>query len=128
MHEGTGRATGRRGLAYVATLAAIFVFMGGISLYTLEPERVPTIWDGMWWAATTVSTVGYGDITPATFEGRLVAVALMIVGLASFGVLAGSVGALLTPRNDEDDRRLARIEEEVRALRAVLERDRAGDR
>lgn len=127
MHEGTGRATGRKGLAYVTMLAAIFVFMGGISLYTLEPERAPTIWDGLWWAATTVSTVGYGDITPATFEGRLIGVVLMTVGLASFGVLAGSVGALFTARESDDTARLERIEAELHAIREVLERDREVD-
>lgn len=124
MHEGTGRATGRQGLAYVAALVAIFVFMGGISLYTLEPDRAPTVWDGLWWAATTVTTVGYGDITPVSFEGRVIGVLLMTVGLASFGVLAGSIGALFTARDDADDGRLQRIEAELTTLRSALERER----
>lgn len=121
MHEGTRRATGRQGLVYVATVVALVVFMGGISVYTLEPERAPTVWDGMWWALSTVTTVGYGDIVPVTFEGRLVGAVLMIVGLASFGVLAGSVGAIFAAPHEDDAARLDRIEAELRALRAAVE-------
>jgi voltage-gated potassium channel len=124
MHEGTRRATGRQGLVYVATVVFIVVFMGGVSLYTLEPERAPTVWDGLWWALTTVTTVGYGDIVPKTWEGRFIGAALMVIGLGSFGVLAGSVGAIFSAPREDDSARLERIESELRGLRTDLDRER----
>ncbi len=72
--------------------------------------------DALWWAATTVTTVGYGDRFPVTGEGRLVAVALMVGGIALLGVVTASVAAWFVQRftalEDTDDvsARLARIE------------------
>ncbi len=54
--------------------------------------------DALWWAATTVTTVGYGDRFPVTGEGRLVAVALMVGGIALLGVVTASVAAWFVRR------------------------------
>lgn len=102
LQQGAGRATGRQGLAYVGLLAIFMVFIGGVSLHELEPERAPTVWEGMWWAVVTLTTVGYGDIIPASFEGRVLAALLMISGLGAFGALAGSVGALFMAHEEDD--------------------------
>jgi ABC-type transport system involved in cytochrome c biogenesis permease component len=56
----------------------------------------------MWWAATTISTVGYGDFYPITWEGRLIAVVLMITGVGSFGAIAGGVASwFMQPDNHQ---------------------------
>jgi voltage-gated potassium channel len=49
--------------------------------------------DALWWSATTVTTVGYGDRYPVTTEGRLIAVGLMLVGIALVGAITASVAA-----------------------------------
>ena len=63
-------------------LGALIFFVGlfGYIFYIAEPA-VKTFGDGVWWALVTVTTVGYGDITPLTTLGRLVAGALMFLGL-----------------------------------------------
>lgn len=53
------------------------------------------IWDSLWWAVVTITTVGYGDLVPETAAGRVVAVILMFGGLALLGALAGSLAAFL---------------------------------
>jgi voltage-gated potassium channel len=77
-------------------IALLMVF--GASLAILEFERVEgnikTAEDALWWAMTTVTTVGYGDRYPVTTEGRLVAVALMSVGVGLFGTLSGVAASL----------------------------------
>ena len=59
--------------------------------------------DALWWAATTVTTVGYGDKYPLTAEGRAVAVFLMIVGIAIFGVLTAGIAAYFVESESEKD-------------------------
>jgi len=123
LRKGTGRALGRQGLAYIGVLAALFVFVGGVSIHELEPDRAPTVWEGIWWAIVTLTTVGYGDISPATFEGRVLAAFLMVSGLAVVGALAGSIGALFLGGDGgptETDRRLEAMRLELREIRDVL--------
>lgn len=124
IQRGSGRALGRQGLAYVGVLGAFFVFVGGVSIHELEPDRAGTVWEGMWWAIVTLTTVGYGDIAPATFEGRILAAFLMVSGLAVIGTLAGSVGALFLGGEggpSPTDRRLDELHQELRELRARIE-------
>src|SRR5829696_4168647 len=63
------------GVRYVALLAFVTVLAGGTAFAGVE-ER-PTAWDGIWWAATTMTTVGYGDITPGTGAGRVIRLVVM---------------------------------------------------
>jgi voltage-gated potassium channel len=60
----------------------------------------------VWWAATTVTTAGYGDRFPVTAEGRLVRVPLMVVGIAVFGSIAAVLaGRLIQAEVDDLTRR-----------------------
>jgi voltage-gated potassium channel len=59
--------------------------------------------DALWWAATTITTVGYGDVAPVTPEGRAVAVFLMVVGIALFGMLTAGVAAYFVKGSEEPD-------------------------
>lgn len=62
-------------------LIALLVFLSfGISIHLLEPKTFPTIFDGIWWAVITASTVGYGDYIPHTILGRITAVILILIG------------------------------------------------
>jgi voltage-gated potassium channel len=59
----------------------------------IESSNIKSFGDGMWWALTTVTTVGYGDRFPTTTEGRTIAFALMLVGISLMGVITASVAA-----------------------------------
>ena len=123
LRKGSGRALGRQGLVYIAVLAALFVFVGGVGIHELEPERAPTVWEGIWWAIVTLTTVGYGDISPSTFEGRALAAFLMVSGLAVVGALAGSIGALFLGGEDgpsDTAQQLDAVQVELRAIRKML--------
>ena len=78
----------RRGLRVVVPLALIGVLVAGALFAAVEGRSVG---DGLWWAFVTVTTVGYGDIAPATSAGKLIAVALMLGGIGFLLVLAGAV-------------------------------------
>lgn len=98
--RGFGRALQENALLYVFSFSflMIVVNLGGASIYLLERGSNPdimTIADGMWWALVTITTVGFGDITPVTSVGRLVAGVLMIVGMFTLALFAGVVGTTL---------------------------------
>lgn len=80
---------------YVAGVAVLAVLLGAIAVLDAEQDsaeaNITSFGDALWWASTTVTTVGYGDRYPVTTEGRFIAVALMIVGIAVVGAVTASV-------------------------------------
>ena len=97
-------SVGRRGFLYVCALFALLVVMAGAIMSLVEPQTVKgNMWDGMWWAIVTATTVGYGDISPVSPAGRLVAVALMLFGIGLTATLAASVAAYFVNQDSGGD-------------------------
>jgi voltage-gated potassium channel len=84
---------------FISYIAAIQIT---ISERNVEGSNIKTFSDGLWWAVTTVTTVGYGDRYPTTTEGRLLAVLLMITGISLVGVITASVAAWFVKLSQDD--------------------------
>lgn len=84
---------------FIAYIAAIQIT---ISERSVEGSNIKSFSDGLWWAVTTVTTVGYGDRYPTTIEGRLLAVLLMIAGISLVGVITASVAAWFVKLSQDD--------------------------
>jgi len=84
---------------FISYVAAIQIT---ISERSVESSNIKNFGDGLWWAATTVTTVGYGDRYPTTTEGRLLAVLLMITGISLVGVITASVAAWFVKMSQDD--------------------------
>ncbi|MCX6462651.1 MAG: ion channel [Pseudonocardiales bacterium] len=86
-----------RVVVYVAATVTLVGFVAALAV--LEAERdvegasITTFGDALWWTITTISTVGYGDRYPVTVEGRVVAGALMVAGIALLGVVTASIAS-----------------------------------
>ena len=91
-------------------LASIFVaYISAVQITiterAVEGSNIKNFGDGIWWAITTVTTVGYGDRYPTTLEGRFIAVALMIMGISLMGVITASVAAWFVKMGQEDSKK-----------------------
>lgn len=67
-------------LTRILMIASIVIFLFGSAIHFIEPKSFPTIFDGVWWAIITASTVGYGDFYPESVAGRITAIFLLLVG------------------------------------------------
>lgn len=117
------RALHHRKFHYVLVLTAGVMLLGATGLYTVENpvnQSVKSFDDALWWAITTTTTVGYGDIYPVTGEGRLIAVLLMLTGIGVIGVFTATIASLFMIQDDEDH--FAAIHERLDHLHAKLDR------
>lgn len=113
-----------RRLRYLAPATALVVTLAGGGLAALEVDTVTSFGQGVWWALSLVTTVGFVGPAPVTVGGRLLAGALMLFG---FGLLSLTAAALASffVREDEtpgEQRDLAFESQALRELRALRER------
>lgn len=94
--RGKHLAVGRTAAA-VAVAVSFLAVVGGLAILDAERDApdalIRNFGDALWWAFTTMSTVGYGDVYPVTTGGRMVAVAMMIVGVSLLGIVSATLAA-----------------------------------
>ncbi|MFE7932122.1 potassium channel family protein [Streptomyces sp. NPDC057456] len=88
-----------RVITYAGLSTGLLGFAGALAVYDQERgapgANMKTFGDALWWTCETLTTVGYGDITPVTARGRLIAVGMMACGLALLGAVTGSFSSWL---------------------------------
>jgi voltage-gated potassium channel len=115
------RLFGRRRFHYTALVAIAVVFMGALGVFLFEAgenRSIGSFGDALWWAVVTATTVGYGDVSPVTLEGRLIAVVLMLTGIGVIGVFTATVASVFF---EEDRTDLADIRERLSAIEQKLD-------
>jgi voltage-gated potassium channel Kch len=96
----------------IVTATALVVVGGGVLIRVVDHSEYSSIWVGMWWAIQTVTTVGYGDVTPAHWSGRIVAAFVMLEGIAFLAIITAAVTSTFVVRA-ERERGIADGAEEV---------------
>lgn len=115
-----------RVVVYGGTTAVLLVFTGALAMLDAERHHAgATITDfgtALWWCCVTITTVGYGDYTPVTTEGRLVAVGVMIGGVMLVGAVTASFATWLIDRlRVEEAEEQAETEADLRAVHRQLQ-------
>ena len=132
IRRGARLAVGRTASAIIVAVTLI-AFIEALSV--LDAERsdpnanIKSFGDSIWWAAVTMSTVGYGDKFPVTFEGRMLAVGMMVVGVSLLGVVSATLatGFLAYTREDRLSehamlvKKLDEVQSELKYVRAALD-------
>ena len=121
LNRTSGMAVRGRITFYVCSSVILLIYVG--SLAELDVERnAPgaTITDfgkAIWWAFVTTTTVGYGDMSPVTWQGKCIAVGLMIAGIALISVITATLASWIVDRvSDEADKRANETESETTRL------------
>lgn len=119
-------ATRGRAVVYTASAAVLLVYAASLAM--LQAERasphatITTFGQAVWWAMTTVTTVGYGNVAPVTPMGRLVASFLMIGGIGLVGSTTGTLASWIVQRvGEEREAAAARQGDEMAALRREMQ-------
>lgn len=109
-------------LTYLSALAVLNAERGA------EGANIETFGESVWWSLVTMATVGYGDYTPVTTNGRIIAVGVMVVGISLLGLVGASVASAVVTRlsgkqeqgQDEVRTQIRQLTEEIVALRQEL--------
>ena len=112
------------GLPFVSILTGFVVLAAGTAFAEVEREQDLAPWDGIWWAMSTITTVGYGDLAPKTDEGRTLAILLMIVGIGFVAMLTAALAqSFVTSQTDEEIGKAGDVvEEQLREMNERLTR------
>jgi voltage-gated potassium channel len=110
------------GVKDAAVLAMLTVLGGGAAFAAVENDQDLSAWDGVWWAVTTVTTVGYGDIGPQTDAGRAIAMAVMLVGIGFVAILTAAAAERFMRSRREEERHIAAQLDEIVARLDAMER------
>jgi len=106
----------------ISFLLMILASASVLHFETVPESNIKSAEDALWWAYSTMATVGYGDRVPVTWEGRLIGALLMTAGVGVFGTFSGFVAAwFLAPTARKNRSELAMLRQEVGELRAMLE-------
>lgn len=83
-------------------LIILSIFLG-IVIVPVEKDvgNITTVIDGLWWAVSTVTTVGYGDFVPVTNAGKLIGIVLQISGAVLFGLVVAMIGSTMARSQEE---------------------------
>ena len=123
MQRSAGTALRGRITLYTAGSAALLIFTSALA--TLDAERdepgssIRTFGQALWWALTTITTIGYGDTFPVSTEGRFIAALLMIGGVALIGVVTATLASWIVSLVEEEN---AEQEAATQAQVAALQR------
>jgi voltage-gated potassium channel len=112
--------TVRNAAAVIVVATAVVVVAAGILISLIDREEYPNMGIGMWYALQTVTTVGYGDVTPSNFAGKLVGAAVMLEGTAFIAIVTAVITSTFIARATREAE-AARLEGEL-SDRAFMEK------
>ncbi len=124
IHRSAGTMLRGKVVIYTVGATAMTIFVAALAV--LDAERghgghIESFGDAIWWAFETITTVGYGDFVPVTVTGRIVAIGLMIGGIALIGVVTATLASWIVDRVAiETEKSAAATEEQVESLRSEI--------
>ena len=88
----------RNAASVIVGVTLLIVVAGGVAIRILDHDEYSSIWLGMWWSLQTVTTVGYGDVTPESVPGRFVGALVMLQGIAFLAIVTAAITSTFVAR------------------------------
>jgi voltage-gated potassium channel len=114
--QAEGRLTSGDSLRIASLLTVTAIVVGAGAMQAFASNEFDSLWDSIWWAVVTVTTVGYGDFYPTTVQGRLIGILLMFVGIGFLSLLTASIASRFVREERTDEH--AQVMEVLRQLQA----------
>ena len=92
----------RGGVGVIVTATAVVVVGAAVAIRLFDHQECSNVWVGMWWALQTVTTVGYGDVTPENVSGRIVGVFVMLYGIAFLTITIAAITSTFVARAEHE--------------------------
>jgi voltage-gated potassium channel len=118
------RLSSREVFRFAALVTVVVVVVAGAVEATIDGQDFKSTWDGIWWAVVTITTVGYGDVTPHSAVGRIVGIVVMFVGIGFLSILTATIASHFVKTEREPEARADADRDATIALRldqAVME-------
>ena len=122
----------------IVTATVLVVVLGGLMMRLFDHKEYHSIWLGMWWVLQTVTTVGYGDLTPASAVGKILTSLVMLWGVAFLAIITAAITSVFVARAQQEraetaeqlaagakhtvDDRFDQIDAQLRQLRELIEK------
>jgi voltage-gated potassium channel len=121
----------------IVTATLLIVVVGGVLMRVLDHKEYASVWLGMWWVLETVTTVGYGDLTPESAIGKILTSLVMLWGVAFLAIITAAITSVFVARAQRERKtdaehaaaaertvgdRLDQIDAQLQQLRELLER------
>lgn len=119
------------GFIYLLSISLVILIFSSLIFASFEHDSLQ---NSLWWAITTATTVGYGDVTPKTDGGKIVAAVLMLGGIGFLGLLTSTITDFFTNEDKQDEqtqtlkqlsRQVARLSKQVDQLEKHLKAEKA---
>jgi voltage-gated potassium channel len=115
----------------IVTATVLVVVVGGVMMRVFDHKEYHSVWLGMWWVLQTVTTVGFGDLTPKAAIGKILTSVVMLWGIAFLAIITAAITSVFVARAQQErataeettvDDRLDHIDAQLEQLRELLER------
>jgi voltage-gated potassium channel len=97
----------REEIVIFLSAAVLLIYLTAVGIYYFEhsaqPDKFASIFDSLWWAVVTLTTVGYGDIYPITIGGKIFTIVILLIGLGIVAVPTGLLASALNTVREEED-------------------------
>jgi voltage-gated potassium channel len=109
-------------------IIVLIIISSTLALFLLDPNT-PTFFSSFWYVIVTLTTVGYGDITPSTRTGKIIGVFLILVGILMVSILTGAISSIYTSKieAESDDiilKEISELRKEVQELKETIEKQK----
>ena len=92
----------RAATGVIVSATLVVVAVSGVVIWALDHDEYPNIWVGMWWALQTVTTVGYGDVSPTNPSGRIIGAFVMLYGVAFVTIFVAAITSIFVTRASQE--------------------------